>query len=110
MLPNLRNELLEVIAVMFLAARSDVSQLRRCTSEANEHTYGHLRQILREFSVEQLIRLVDKVMLKTNAIFFERFGHLQGQQWQGLHCNLWRFFAKPSVCHSKDASLWARGC
>ena len=69
MLPNLRNELLEVIAVMFLAARSDVSQLRRCTSEANEHTYGHLRQILREFSVEQLIRLVDKVMLKTNAIF-----------------------------------------
>ena len=60
-LPNKRNMLLEAIAVLFLCPRDDIIQLVRATSEANEHTYGMLRQILREFTVEQLIYLVNKV-------------------------------------------------
>ena len=35
--------------------RHDVSQSRCLTSEANEHTYGHWRNILNEFNTEQLI-------------------------------------------------------
>jgi hypothetical protein len=61
--------LLEAIAVLFLCPRDDVIQLRRATSEANEHTYGMLRQILREFTVEQLIYLVNKVNKITKAIY-----------------------------------------
>lgn len=69
MLPTKRNMLLETVSVLFLVCRDDVSQLRRCTSEANEHFYGMLRQLLREFGLEQLIRLVDKIELKSKAIF-----------------------------------------
>jgi hypothetical protein len=59
-LANKRNMLLEGIAILFLCPRADVVQLRRVTSEANEHTYGSLRQLLREFTVEQLIYLVQQ--------------------------------------------------
>jgi hypothetical protein len=69
MLTNKRNMLIETVAVMFLAPRSDVHQLRRCTSEANEHTYGMLWQMLREFNTEQFIRLVDKLRICLDAIF-----------------------------------------
>ncbi len=61
MLPNKRNMVIESVDVMFLAPRSDVHQLQRCTSEANEHTYGMLRQMLQEFNSEQFVRLVDKL-------------------------------------------------
>jgi hypothetical protein len=61
MVVNKRNMVMEGISVLFLSIRSDVNQIRRCTSEPNEHTYGMLRQICREFTVEQLIHLVNKV-------------------------------------------------
>ena len=38
-------------------------------SEPNEHTYGCLRQHLREFTVQQLIHLVNKVNFVQKAIF-----------------------------------------
>ena len=69
MLPNKRNMLLETVGLLFLFTRDDVSQGSRLTSECNEHTYGFWRMIIREFSVEQLIRIVQKVTLKTEAIF-----------------------------------------
>ncbi len=69
MLPNKRNMVLESVAVLFLATHSKVFKLRLCTSEANEHTYGMLRQMCREFNVEQFICLVDKLRLKLDAIF-----------------------------------------
>ena len=69
MLTNMRNMVLESIAVLFLVTRSDVSQPRRATSEPNEHTYGTLRQNQREFGVEQLIRLVQKMDIKMTSIF-----------------------------------------
>jgi hypothetical protein len=69
MLTNKRNMVLESVAVLFLATRSDVFKLRLCTSEANEHTYGMLRQMCRKFNAEQFIRLVDKLRFKLDAIF-----------------------------------------
>jgi hypothetical protein len=69
MLPNKRNMLLESVAVLFLATHSNVFKLHLCTSEANKHTYGMLRQMCHEFNAEQFIRLVDKLWLKLDAIF-----------------------------------------
>ena len=66
---NKRNMALKTIAVLFLVTRADVFQPRRVTSEANEHTYGLWRMILREFNVEQLIRIIQKVNIWVNAIF-----------------------------------------
>ena len=69
MIANMKNIVLECIGVLMLVARADVSQLRRVTSEGNEDTYGIWRQIQREFTLEQLIGIFDKQLLKVNAIF-----------------------------------------
>ena len=69
MMANKRNMLLESVGILFLVCRDDVHHPRRLTSECNEHTYGNWRMILREFNVEQLIRIVQKSMIKTNALF-----------------------------------------
>ena len=59
-LPNKRNMCLETIGDLFLFPCSDVSEGRRLSSEPNEHTHGMRRTILREFNMEQLIRIVQK--------------------------------------------------
>ncbi len=69
MLVNMRNMLLESIDVLFLVARSDVSQSRQTTSEGNEQAYGTMRGIQREFNMEQLVRIADKMKIKWDAIF-----------------------------------------
>ena len=58
MLPNKRNMWLDTIGYFFLFPRSDVSEVRRFTSDPNEHTYGMWRMILCEFNREQLIIIV----------------------------------------------------
>ena len=45
MLANMRNIVMDKVAVMFLVTRDDVPQSRRVTSEPNEHYHGLLRQI-----------------------------------------------------------------
>ena len=47
-LVNQKNIALESIALLLLILRSDVPNIRRATSEPNEHFYGLLRQLLRE--------------------------------------------------------------
>ena len=69
MLPNKRNMLIETLSFMFLVSRSDVIQRRRLTSEPNEHTYGCWRVILPDFTIEQLIGIVDKNKIRFDAIF-----------------------------------------
>jgi len=69
MITNKQNMLLESIAIMFLVSRSDVSQSRRLTSECNEHMFGMYRMILREFNTEQVIRIVQKSIIKLDAVF-----------------------------------------
>ena len=66
---NKRNVVLQSTTVLFLVALADTTQVRRANTEQREHSYSILRQILREFTVEQLIRLVDRMKLKMDAIF-----------------------------------------
>ena len=69
MMANKRNMLMESIGLLFLVTRSDVLHPRRATSECNEHTYGFWRMLLREFNLEQLIRIVDRSNIRLDAIF-----------------------------------------
>ena len=66
---NKRNMTMETVAVLFLVSRSNVSHLRRCTSESNDNIYGIWRQILREFNMEQPISIVGKQRLNMKAVF-----------------------------------------
>ena len=61
--------MLETIGIIFLVTRHDASQPRRLTLEANEHTYSHWRNILREFNTKKLICIYDKTKVRNDAIF-----------------------------------------
>jgi hypothetical protein len=69
MVPNKRNMLIETLSFMFLVSQSDVTQSRRITSEPNEHTCGCWRVMLPDFTIEQLIGIVDKNKIRFDAIF-----------------------------------------
>ena len=69
MLLNKRNICLETIGALFLFPRSDVSEGRCITSDPNDHTYGMWRMIIREFNMEQLIRIFQKNNLCMKFIF-----------------------------------------
>jgi hypothetical protein len=91
MMPNKRNMLLETVASLFLFTRKDVSQGQRLTSEANEHTFGIWRMILREFNMEQLIRIVQKACIKNEAIFASNFDVLRSNSMKGYPSGLQSF-------------------
>ena len=69
MLANKRNMLLETVGTLFLVTRNDVTQLRRCTSECNEHIHGIYRMIRPDFNVSQLIQIHQKTNIKLDAMF-----------------------------------------
>ncbi len=71
MMTNKRNMLLETVGILFLIARDDVFHPRRNTSECNEHTFGMWRTMSSslEFNMDQLICIVQKTNIKTDAIF-----------------------------------------
>lgn len=98
---NKRNMTMETIAVLFLVSRSDVSQPRRTTSEANEHTYGNWRQFLREFTIEQLIRIVDKQQLKMNAIFESNLAVSRDKGGKGYQQTMPEFIKSLKLASSK---------
>ena len=50
---------LEIVATIFLVARKEVKTPQRLTSEANKHTYGGWRGVLREFNIAQVIGIED---------------------------------------------------
>lgn len=83
--------LLETIACLFLFPRQDVFQGQRLTSEANEHTYGLWRMILREFNMEQLIRIVQKAIIKNDAMFESNFDALRSNTMKGYPSGLQEF-------------------
>ncbi len=66
---NKRYMLLELIGMLFLVTRKDISQPRRTTSKCNEHTFGMYRMMLRELNIEQLICIVNKCKITINAMF-----------------------------------------
>jgi hypothetical protein len=71
MMANMRNMLLETVGILFLITRDDVFHPRGNTSECNEHTFGMWRTMSssREFNMDQLICIVQKTNIKTDAIF-----------------------------------------
>ena len=88
MMPNKRNMLLETIACLFLFPCRDVFQGQRLTSEANEHTYGLWRMILCEFNMEQLIRIVQKAIVKNDAMFESNFDAFRSNTMKGYPSGL----------------------
>ena len=63
----------ETIAFMFIVLQSDVPKLRRCTSESAEHTFGMLRQIIREFTFLEFAQLVEKQTRRLKQMHRYRF-------------------------------------
>jgi len=63
-------KLLETVEIPFLAIRSDVSQPRCLTSEANEHTYSFWYMILSESNMEQLIQIIQKCNICLTIFIF----------------------------------------
>jgi hypothetical protein len=91
MMPNKRNMLLETVACLFWFPRRDVFQGQRLTSEGNEHTYGLWRMILREFNMEQLIRIVQKAIMKNDAMFESNFDACRSNAMKGYPSGLQEF-------------------
>lgn len=91
MTPNKRNMLLETVACLSLFTGSDVTQGERLTSELNEHTFGIWHMILREFNMEQLICIVQKAIIKKNAIFESDFDALKSNAMKGYPAGLQSF-------------------
>ena len=91
MMPNKCNMVLETVASLFLFTRKDVYQGQRLTSEPNEHTYGIWRMILREFNMEQLIRIVQKAIVKNEAMFESNFDALRSNSMKGYPAGLQKF-------------------
>ena len=55
---------------MFVSvSRSEISKVRRLTSDTNEHTYGMWRMIICEFNMEYLIKRFQKNNLRLESIF-----------------------------------------
>ncbi len=71
MMANKQNMLLEAVGILFLIARDDVFHPRQNASGCNEHTFGMWRTMSssRDFNMDQLIRIVQKRNIKTDAIF-----------------------------------------
>ena len=69
MIFNKRYMILETVATIFLVTRKDVKTPQRLTSDANEHTYGCWRSVLREFNIAQVIGIEDKCLNYFNSVF-----------------------------------------
>jgi hypothetical protein len=69
-----RNIVVETISMMFLVMRADVPRLRHTTSECAEHTFGNLRQMIREFTVHEFVQLAAKLISRLNLMYKNSFG------------------------------------
>ena len=66
---NKINMLLETVANIYLFTSKYVKTSRRLTSEANEHTYGSWRIVIREFSIYQVIGIEEKPRNYVKSVF-----------------------------------------
>jgi hypothetical protein len=56
-----RNMLSNVIGMMFLYPRDDISRFRACTEEIIEHLFGWLRQIEKEVTIAGMANWADRM-------------------------------------------------
>ena len=101
MLANKRNMVLETVALLFLATRDDYPQPRRGMSEPNEHTYGMLRMLLREFTVVDVNDRVNKIRLKLNSVFQGNLVVGRSNTWKGYQGTLPDFLASSQAGNSE---------
>jgi hypothetical protein len=64
-----RNIMSGAVSMCFLVMRSDVLNPRYLTSEPNEHTFGTMRAIKREFTVQEMCDIVDKLWRLLSGLF-----------------------------------------
>ena len=69
-----RNIVMETLSMMFIVMRADVSRARLTTSESCEHTFGNLRQMIREFTVLEFAQLTAKLISRLNLMYKNSFG------------------------------------
>ena len=91
MMPKKCNMLLETNACLYLFPHRDVFQCQCLTSEANEHTYGLWHMILHEFNMEQLICIVQKEIVKNDAMFESNFDAFRSSTMKGYPSGLQEF-------------------
>ena len=60
---------LETVDTIFLVTIKYVKTPRHLTSEANKHTYGGRKSILREFNITQVIGIEEKRLNYVNSVF-----------------------------------------
>jgi hypothetical protein len=94
--------LLKTIACLFLFPRQNVFQGQRLTSKANEHTYGLWRMILCKFNIEQHIRIVQKAIVKNDAMFESNFDAFQSNTMKGYPSGLQEF-----IKHMQNGSSYS---
>ena len=63
-----RNWILGVVPMIFMMMRADVMNPSRLTSEPNEHVFGQLRTMDREFTVNKFVLLVEKLERRFKSI------------------------------------------
>lgn len=68
-----RNMVSETITFLFLFMRSDVTKTRINTSEPVEHTFGMLRQMIREFSTLEFAQLFEKLNRRLKQMYKHSF-------------------------------------
>ena len=92
MLPNNCNMCLETVGDLLLYPRSDVSEGMCLTSEPNENIYGMWRMILREFNMEQLIRIFQNNNLRLECIFeSDIYVSISNRTFKGYQSTLYDF-------------------
>ena len=68
-----RNMVSETLAFVFLALRSDVSKLRKNSSEPAEHMFGQCRTMNREFTVLEFAQLAEKLTRRLRLMYKSKF-------------------------------------
>ena len=78
-----RNNIVEVISMVFLMLRDNVIRPDRLTSEPSEHSIAHMRGIIREFTVNELISIVNKIGRLWTAMFHSNLSCVRSQNSAG---------------------------
>ena len=86
-----RNIMLESTSNMFLVLNNLITSLRDCSSEPAEHDFGMLRQRVREFTICQLVGLLDSVKRRNTIMYKHNWLHSSEEQ-KGHNESLQDFF------------------
>ena len=84
-----------------ISKRKTLNSRKRMRLKLKTNTYGNWRQFLREFTIEQLIRIVDKQQLKMNAIFESNLAVSRDKGGKGYQQTMPEFIKSLKLASSK---------